>query len=81
MEEEGQEASLGFTHGAGGGRAGVECLTAGHALEVLQEQPEERQVELRYFCLMVLKKDREKNVGKSPGFQCSDKRKLLSQNT
>lgn len=77
-EEEGKEASLGFTHGAGGGRAGVECLAAGHPLEVLQEQPEERQVELGYLCLLVLKKGREKNVGKNPGLQRSEKGKLLS---
>lgn len=56
--EKGKEASLGFTHRAGGGCTGVECLAAGHSLEVLQEQPEQRQVELGYFCLLVLKKDR-----------------------
>ena len=55
-EEEGKEASLGFTHRAGGGCTGVERLAAGHSLEVLQEQPEQRQVELGYFGLLVLKK-------------------------
>lgn len=58
--------SQGCTHRAGGGCAG-EHVASGHSLDVFQEQPKERQVELGYFCLLVLKK-REDNVGKSPGF-------------
>lgn len=59
--------SLGCTHRAGGSRAGDEHVAAGHALDVFQQQPQQRQVELDDFGLLVLQKGRGTEV-RAQGF-------------
>lgn len=51
---------------------------ASHTLQVLQEHPEQRQVQLGNLCLLVLKAGMEKNLSKvSKG---GKKGEVLSQN-
>lgn len=71
--------SLGCTHRAGGSRAGDEHVAAGHALDVFQQQPQQRQVELDDFGLLVLQKGRGTEV-RAQGFHKVKKKKLFSQN-
>lgn len=47
---------------------------SGHALQVLQEHPEQRQVQLGNLCLLVLKAGTGKNLSESQGFPVEGKK-------
>jgi len=68
--------SLGCTHRAGGSRAGDEHVAASHALDVFQQQPQQRQVELDDFGLLVLQKGRGTEV-RAQGFHKVKKKETL----